>query len=83
MDKFIPEQQQLREIIGEMEAAATQPELAPGALEGWQATFQEVAARLAGSPDVSESSDTKALQHLLDRALDLLGERVRGRQPQT
>lgn len=74
MDTFIHEQQALRQIIEDMEAALEQPTLAPGALEGWQATFQEVSQQMNASPESAAGPDGAGFQHLRDRALTLLAQ---------
>ena len=72
MTVFADERQMLRQIIGEMEAAladTAQPVLAPGALEGWQTTFNEVTGRIEASP---QDPVAGGVQHLHARAHELL-----------
>lgn len=79
MHSFVQEQQQLRQIIEEMEAALDQPNLAPGALQGWQTTFQEVSQQMNDSPPSDSPADGAGLQHLRDRARNLLSELTQAR----
>lgn len=79
MDTPIQDQHQLRQIIGEMEAALDQSALPAGALEGWKTTFQEIQYRSEASPDSPSISDVRSVQHLQDRALTLLSTLTQSR----